>query len=91
VLPKLHELAHYFDPSDHSNFVWHFEWPHDPALLVVAMGSPNGSYGYFYISVNLVPREGAPEVLQPKGFRTPDALKAETARPRWQKRQHRIK
>ena len=47
VLPKLQELAHYFSPSDHEKFVCHFDWPHDPSLLVVATGSPNGSYGYF--------------------------------------------
>lgn len=79
VLPKLQELAHYFDPSDGDRFVWHFDWPHDPNLLVVAMGSPNGSYGYFYISVNLVPKAGAPEVVQPEGYKTADV---ETARPR---------
>ena len=61
VLPKLQDLARYFAPSDESKFVWHFEWPHDPGLLVVAMGSPNRSYGYFYIAVNLVPKEGAPK------------------------------
>jgi hypothetical protein len=74
VLPKLQELAHYFDPSDDGSFVWHFEWPHDPSLLVVAMGSPNRSYGYFYIAVNLVPKAGAPEVVRPEGYRTPEEL-----------------
>ncbi len=82
VLPKLQELAHYFSPSDHHTFVWHFDWPHDPSLLVVATGSPNGSYGYFYLSVNLVPKEGAPEVVRPKGYRTPDASTTEESKPR---------
>ena len=58
VLPKLQELAHYFAPSDDGKFLWHFEWPHDSNMVVVATGSPNASYGYFYISVNLVPKEG---------------------------------
>lgn len=68
VLPKLQEVANYYDPSDHSLLVLHFDWPHDPDLLVVAMGSPKGSYGYFYLSVNLVPKEGAPEVVLPRGY-----------------------
>lgn len=82
VLPKLQELAHYFDPSDDGSFVWHFHWPHDPNLLVVAMGSPNRSYGYFYLSVNLVPKDGAPEEVQPRGYRTPDAGETEKSKPR---------
>lgn len=82
ALPTLQELAHYFDPSDEGKFVWHFDWPHDSNLLVVAMGSPNSSYGYFYLSVNLVPKEGAPEVVQPRGYRTPLAREAEKSRPR---------
>lgn len=81
VLPKLQELAHCFDPSDHEKLVWHFEWPHDPNMVVVATGSPNGSYGYFYLSVNLLPKEGAPEVVLPRGFRMPEAG-AEKPRPR---------
>jgi hypothetical protein len=87
VLPKLQESSHYFSPSDHSKFVWHFDWPDDPTLLVVAMGSPNGSYGYFYLSVNLVPKQGAPEVVLPQGYRTPDAGETEKARPRRQRHQ----
>ncbi|MGO8747315.1 MAG: hypothetical protein ACLQNE_15120 [Thermoguttaceae bacterium] len=82
VLPKLQELAHYFAPSDDGKFLWHFEWPHDSNMVVVATGSPNASYGYFYISVNLVPKEGAPEVVWPKGYRTPDANRTEESRPR---------
>lgn len=80
VLPKLQELARYFDPSDHSRFVLRFDWPDDPTLLVVAMGSPNGSYGYFYLSVNLVPKEGAPEMVLPKGYRTPEVRQTEEPR-----------
>jgi hypothetical protein len=75
VLPKLQKLARHFDPSDHSKFVWQFDWPHDPSIVVVATGSPNGSYGYFYISVNLVPKVGAPEVVRPDGFKMPEVGK----------------
>lgn len=88
VLPRLQELARYFDPSDHSKFVLHFDWPDDANLVVVAMGSPNGSYGYFYIAVNLVPKLGAPEVVQPNGYRTPEVSQKEEPRRcrRWKKR-----
>ena len=88
VLPKLQELAHCFDPSDGDKLVWHFDWPSDPNLLVVATGSPNRSYGYFYLSVNLVLREGAPEVMRPNGYKTPIAGATEQSRPR-RKRQKR--
>jgi hypothetical protein len=87
VLPKLQELTHYFDRSDDGSFVWHFDWPHDQELLVVAMGSPNRSYGYFYIAVNLVPREGAPEVVRPKGYWTPEEETQKT-RPRRRQQKH---
>lgn len=80
VLPKLQELARYFDPSDHSRFVLQFDWPNDASLVVVAMGSPNGSYGSFYIAVNLVPKEGAPEVVLPMGYRTPEVSRTEEPR-----------
>lgn len=80
VLPHLQELGRYFDPSDHSQFLLRFDWPHDPTLLVVAMGSPNGSYGYFYLSVNLVPKEGAPEVVLPTGYRTPEVSRMKEPR-----------
>ena len=82
VLPKLQELARYFDPSDEGKFVLHFDWPQAPNLLVVAMGSPNRSYGYFYLSVNLVSKEAAPEVMHPKGYVTPDAGAMGKARSR---------
>ena len=88
VLPKLQKLAPYFSPSDHNKFVWHFDWPHDPNIVVVAMGSPNGSYGYFYISVNLVPREGAPEAVLPRGYVVPEAGAAKSRPRRQRKRQH---
>lgn len=82
VLPKLQELAHYFDPSDAHKFVWHFDWPHDPNLLVVAMGSPNRSFGYFYLSVNLVLKEGAPEEVRPEGYREVDGRERKKVRSR---------
>jgi hypothetical protein len=84
VLPKLQKLARCFTPSDHEKFVLHFDWPNDPNMVIVATGSPNGSYGYFYIAVNLVPRDGAPEVVRPRGYVTPET--GDTQKPRRQKR-----
>lgn len=76
VLPTLQQLTAYYDPSDSSVLVWHFDWPEDDDKVVVAQGSPNGSFGYFYLSVSLVSRNLAPEVVRPKGYMTEEERQA---------------
>lgn len=65
VLPDLQKLAHYFDSASSDKFCKHFPWPHDPSYVVVAQGSPNASYGYFYIAVSLVLLGVAPDEAKP--------------------------
>lgn len=72
AMPMLRDLSAYFDSSSGDKLVWHFEWPHDPSKVVVAMGSPNASYGYFYLSVSLIDKDKAPAVIKPKGYLTPE-------------------
>lgn len=59
VLPTLRQLAKLFSNDSKDHYIKHFEWPHDDSLVMVAMGSPNASYGYFYISVSLVRKTDA--------------------------------
>lgn len=70
VLPVLNELAGYYSPSSSDKLVWHFDWTDDPNLVVVVQGSPNASYGYFYLSASLVERSNAPEIIRPVGYLT---------------------
>jgi len=70
VIPTLQKIATHYSTSDSLKFVKHFEWPHDPSLVLVAMGSPNGSYGYFYLSVSLVDKTEAPQEEGPNGTET---------------------
>lgn len=71
VQPQIRKLAAYMDVSSGDVITEHFEWPHDPNLLIVVQGSPQRSYGYFYLAVNLVPHESAPPVQRPVGYKTP--------------------
>ena len=61
VLPELQKISKDFCTSGTDRFSRQFHWPHDDKLVLVAVGSPNGSYGYFYLSVSLVKVEDAPE------------------------------
>lgn len=79
-IAKLNELASNFSADDRHHFVWHFEWPHDSRMVVVAQGSPNGSFGYFYLSVSLVDKNKAPEILRPVGYMTAEEQKAASRR-----------
>lgn len=65
VLPKLQEMGKFFSCDSTEKFVRHFSWPHDPTFVVVAQGSPNASYGYFYISCSLVPAAMAQAEIRP--------------------------
>ncbi len=67
VIPTLQKIATHFSTDANTKFVKHFEWPHDPNLVLVASGSPNGSHGYFYVSVSLVPKTEAPAAEGPDG------------------------
>jgi hypothetical protein len=59
VMPQLQRVARKFDTSSTKKFVLHFPWK-DDSMVMVAAGTPNGSYGYFYIGVSLVPKDKAP-------------------------------
>lgn len=61
VLPKVAEIVRHFDPMDREKFVRRFPCPTGPDKLIVAMGSPSGSGGYFYLSVSWVDAAKAPE------------------------------
>jgi hypothetical protein len=61
VLPELQKISKDFCTSSTERFSRQFHWKHDDKLVLVAVGSPNGSYGYFYLSVSLVKMEDAPE------------------------------
>jgi hypothetical protein len=60
VMPKVRELAGTFGSDSSDSFLKHFPWPHDESLVLVADGSPQASYGYFYLSVSLVRKAVAP-------------------------------
>jgi len=80
VFPVLKDLSKAFNSDSLERFTWHFEWPHDPAYLVVAEGSPNASYGYFYLAVSLVERDKAPAAKRPEHYRTPEEREADRIR-----------
>ena len=80
VFPVLKDLSKAFNSDSLERFTWHFEWPHDPAYLVVAEGSPNASYGYFYLAVSLVERDKAPAQVRPERYRTPEEREADRIR-----------
>lgn len=65
VLAGIQKLAGFFNTDSGGEFIQHHEWPADPALVVVASGSPNSSYGYFYLVASLVPRDQAPPEIRP--------------------------
>lgn len=66
VLDDLSELAgKWFSADSSDRFVKHYEWLHDSDCVLVATGSPNGSYGYFYVSVSLIKKSDAPEEQKP--------------------------
>lgn len=77
VFPVLDDVANYYTTGSTERLTWHFEWPHDPAYLVVAEGSPNASYGYFYLAVSLVERDKAPAEQKPEHYRTPEQRAAD--------------
>jgi len=77
VFPVLDDVANYYTTGSTERLTWHFEWPHDPAYLVVAEGSPNASYGYFYLAVSLVERDKAPAEQKPDRYRTPEQRAAD--------------
>ena len=77
VFPVMKDISNYFTGGSTERFAWHFEWPHDPAYLVVAQGTPNASYGYFYLAVSLVERDKAPVEEKPERYRTPEQKAAD--------------
>lgn len=64
VLPELRKLVNGFTQDSHEVLCKHFPWAYDDNLILVAQGSPNGSYGYFYMAVNLVRKEDAPPATE---------------------------
>lgn len=78
VFPLMKDLSNSFSADSLEGFTWHFEWPLDPeAYLVVAEGSPNASYGYFYLAVSLVEVDKAPKERIPSHHRTPEQKAAD--------------
>lgn len=75
-LPMLRKLSSCFESHEYSEFVWHFDWPYAPSMVLVARGSPSASYGYFYLAMSLVDKDKAPPVIRPKRYET-DGEKAE--------------
>jgi hypothetical protein len=59
VMPGVIAIAQTLNPDDKHVFVRQFPWA-DESKVVVAQGSPNASFGYFYLSVSLVPAADAP-------------------------------
>ena len=60
ILSQLQQWSHDFSPDSNEVLLKHFVCPWDASLVLVAHGSPNGSYGYFYFAVNLMRKEDAP-------------------------------
>ena len=58
VLPELRKISREFSADESCRFVRYYTWHNDSSLVLVAQGSPNGSYGYFYLSVSLVKKDG---------------------------------
>lgn len=67
VLDDLNDLAgKWFSSDSNEKFIKHYPWGQgDSDFVLVAAGSPNGSYGYFYISVSLVKKSDAPDEQKP--------------------------
>lgn len=63
ILKEIDEITGHFDISEDSVFVKHFPWDNEHVL--VATGSPQKSYGYFYLSVSLVKKADAPAEKKP--------------------------
>lgn len=72
VLPVLNGLSAYFNTNDRGRFVKHFDAASLPGVapgqILVAMGSPNGSYGYFYLCAFLIDAGKAPAEELPSGL-----------------------
>ena len=67
ILSQLQKLATDFDPAGSEVLCKHFLCTWDESLVLVAHGSPNGSYGYFYFAVCLMRKEDAPAEKQTSG------------------------
>jgi hypothetical protein len=68
IIPELQDLSKWFEGSSQDMFSKNYPYPHDDKLVMVAAGSPNASFGYFYISVSLVSRADAAEEKEPHGL-----------------------
>lgn len=68
ILPAIDKMCRNFYANSSESFRWTFPWPHDPNLVLSAAGSPNASYGYFYLSVSLVPKDKAQPDIRPHGY-----------------------
>ncbi len=84
------EFLHYMPPSSGEFVRLVFDFPDGPGNdKLVLCGSPNASFGYFYISVGLVTMADIPEEVYPTGYKTPEELKklaeqGEVERKRWE-------
>lgn len=54
LMPWLQTHTKWFEINSSSTFCEHFPYDPDPRHTLVVTGSPNGSSGYFYLSVSLV-------------------------------------
>lgn len=88
VLPELQKLGKYFSSDSSDKLVKHFSWPHDDSKVLVAIGSPNRSYGYFYLSIHLVAKAKAPDEQKPS--RQAAEEKREQDRAEWAVRQREL-
>jgi hypothetical protein len=91
VLAAMQKMATHFSADSHACFVQHFDWPHDPSLVLVANGSPNASHGYFYIGVSLVPRDKAPAEVRPDIEAERKRKEADLKWLEWELEQKRLK
>lgn len=82
IIAWMQDIAPWFGKDSNDCFVKHFPWPHDEKKVIVAEGSPQGSYGYFYVCAYLVPRDQAKPEQEPPALvrdREARAIRAQRA------------
>ncbi len=74
-LPRLHELLPYMDGGSDERVELIFEADFALGKKIVLRGSPNASFGYFYLSASLVTHDLAPKgETYPERYRTPEQV-----------------
>lgn len=85
IIPDLQEYTQHFSTDSSDRICLHYPFDDEGNFVLVIKGSPNGSYGYFYLSVSLVPKMTAPPVLDPVGDARAERERREQELEDWRK------